>query len=453
MSPRANLSMNQGAHMTITVKNEKGLFAGQTTLSIHREVLLPIINEALAAKDERALRWINAFLALGKTTFRAGGHQYASEELAENTAEGWAAADARLAKGHDSNQWNKGFLSVNISNMPSGFGNETVQWNMSADTLRAHLDAFEALHQSAAAELAGLRVDAAAKERESAFLGELPKKTAFAKFKALAINELEEGWEAKGGEAWAIWMGSARELGYMDDKKRPSGAASARLFESSAAALRTAKAAKFGSDRGPAAIVRLRVECIEIVSSEQGASCTAVRQQMARQESLEILESMETASLDQIREALGEPMASPKPALTAPEEGSLAGRENGYACWVDVNARVSGYARDGASGFVNIRGDLGPLTGAVLKATASAAGHSHGYWGGQTSVVKVSCWPVGIDETIGEPNVANLRAAIDWEQAQAAEAALKKQDSDTLRARAEALSSGQAAPRRRARSL
>lgn len=440
--------------MTITVKNDKGLFAGHTGLAVHREVLLPIIHEALARKDEAALGWINSLLALGATALRTGGHGSSNETLTDNTAAGWVAADARMTKSNDADpdHWNKGFLFLNIPNMPSGFGNETVQWAQSAQGLRAHWEAFEALTQSASADLAGLRVDEAAKARENALMAALPKKTALAKMKSLAINELEEGWEAKGGEAWAIWMGSARELGYMDDKKRPAGAASARLFESSAAALRTAKAAKFGSDRGPASIVRLRVECVEIVSSEQGASCSAVRQQMARQESLEIAESMEEASLDQIRAALGEPTASPKPTLAAPEEGSLAGRENGYACWVDAGVSL-GYGRQGASGFVNIRGVLGPLTGAVLKATTSAAEHNHGYWGGQTSVVKISCWPVGIDETIGEPNVANLRAAIEWEQAQAAEAALKKQDSDKLRARAEELSSGQAAPRRRARSL
>lgn len=427
--------------MTTTVKNEKGLFGRPASLTVHKEVLLPLIAAAAQKEDAAALRWIDSLLSLGSSRFKQG-RQWPEEALSENTAKGWLVASGRLEP-EDKRHWSTGFLMLEIPNILSGFGNETAQWSAPAAQLAKHWETLAEIAQGAAAALSGLAGGKVEEARKN-LMKELPTKAAMAKMKSAAVQDLEEGWEAKGGEAWAIWMGSAREQGYMDDKKRPGGAASARLFESSAAALRTAKLAKFGADRGPASIVRLRVECVEITSSAEGSSCSAVRMQMAKREAQEISESMESASLDQIRQALGEPTSEPAQALAAPEAGSLAGREDGYGSWVDEAGNQS------KGGFLNIRGEAGPLTGAVLKSSAAGA-KGLGYW--QASVIKVSCWPVAIDETIGEPKDQSVRAAIEWERAAAEESALKKQDADALRARAQALMSGQAAPRRRASRL
>lgn len=406
--------------MTCIVKNEKGLFASPS----HEYI-------ATAAVE---------------------GAQKVAEHLGDEVAKQWLA-DLRKAypTTEQRGYWKNQSTVLVSAPVPGGMGNETAKWEQSASDLRSSWDALERLASSRAKALAGL--DKAAQslptlaEQLKAIDDGLPKKALWARVKKYTLEELEPGWEAKGGDAWAIWMGSPREQGYMDDKKRPAGAASARLFESAAAAERTAKAAKFGGDRGPAAIVKLRVQALEIVSSQPGAKCEAVRQTIAAREAQDIRDALEEASLDDIRLALGEPASEPQEALEAPAEGSLAGREDGYACWVDFSHQE--HAR---SGFVNIRSQLGPLTSAVLKATEKAASQKTTYWG-ESTIVKVSCSPVEISAVIGEPALSSVKAAIAWEQSVAASEALKKQDADTLRQRAQALSSGEAAPRRRARSL
>jgi hypothetical protein len=266
----------------------------------------------------------------------------------------------------------------------------------------------------------------------------------------MEMTELEPGWEAKGGHAWAIWMGSAREQGYMDDKKRPAGASAARLFESEAAALRTAKAAKFGGERGPAAIVRVGVECQEIVKSEPGANCAAPKMQMALREARELDAVLEEASLEEIRRVLGEAPEIEEAESSMPKEGSLAGREDGYACWVDV---PSSNGNAGRCGFLNIRNELGPLLGAALRATPEGAQSKSGYWNSNTAIVKVSCAPISVDAKLGEPEIASLQTAIAWEAAESAKAALQKQGAQALKDRASKLESGAAQPRRKSRSL
>lgn len=400
--------------MQTIVKNEKGLFASPSSSSVDGSKF-DALRKAAAGKPE-LLDWLAGF----------------------------EAACLR-------NEWGSGKhrrSALMLSNTLGGLGNETATWDIAAMDLRAWWDRLEELRSSLPAALGSWKPDGGfASEGLDEIDAALPKKAAVARAKAMVLEELEAGWEAKGGQAWAIWMGSPREQGYMDDKKRPAGAAGARLFESAAAAMRTAKAAKFGGERGPAAIVRLRVECVKIESSEPGSPCAAVRSHMARREALEIQESLEEASIDDIRRALGEPVADGAPAAEAPAEGSLAGREEGYACWIEGQA--GSWRED--SGFVNIRGAVGPLTGAVLKPTVKGAQQKG--WSGQSSIVRVACWPVAIDDLVGEPIVASLSCAIAWEQEQAASDALRKQDAQTLKARAQALESGQAAPRRRARSL
>lgn len=409
--------------MPTTVANEKGLFSSPLHCHIDGKSF-DVLTKASSA-DAESNAWLSRLLAI-------------------------APRDVQL--GSSFIRHRGGSAPLFMQNLPGGFSNETTQWDMSSSELIARWrDVAELIAQWPGVSKRLCTLPGAEAHVKS--LGEcLPKKAILDRIKNCVLKDLEPGWEADGGAAWAIWMGSPRELGYMDDKKRPAGAASARLFESPAAAERTAKAAKFGSDRGPAAIVRLRVECIAIESSDPGASCEAPRRKMAQREAQELIDSLEEASLDDIRRALGEQVVSDRSSLAQPPAtGSLAGREEGFACWVD---RTSSHSLDARkSGFVNIRSGLGPLTGAVLTSSAKASAQKSGYWAGETSVVKVACWPEAIESVIGEPNRISIDAAIAWESEQAAQAALSRQNADTLKARANALRSGEAAPRKRARSL
>jgi hypothetical protein len=117
---------------------------------------------------------------------------------------------------------------------------------------------------------------------------------------------------------------------------------------------------------------------------------------------------------------------------------------------VDVN---SANGQDGRCGFLNIRNELGPLPGAALRASADGAQSKAGYWNSNVSIVKVSCAPISVDAKLGEPEIASLEAAIAWESAESAKAALQKQGAQALRGRAEQLESGTAQPRRKSRSL
>ena len=407
-----------GAKMPIIIKNEKGLYATSSIIRIGA-VDFEAVKSAYGA-DEDCARWCAKF-----------------EGMMVKEGLYWGA------KKYPESYW------FTCPDVPSGFGNETQQWHKTESELRAwwrEIGELRADFSKWSKKLAK-KTDFASKSMD-AVEKFIPKAANIAKWEGFFLESLDPGWEAKGGSAWAIWMGSARQQGYMDDKKRPAGASGARLFESEAAAMRTAKAAKFGSDRGPAAIVRMGVQCQEISHSEPGALCEAPKQQMALREARELQDYLEEASLDDIRMALGESPSERAPKAEAPVAGSLAGGEDGFACWVDV---VGAESKRG--GFLNIRNELGPLLGAALRPTLEAAKNKSAYWGAHTSVVRVSCAPLSIDAKIGEPQVASLAAAIDWESKVASEAALEKQGAQALRSRAKALESGEVAPRRKSRSL
>lgn len=273
----------------------------------------------------------------------------------------------------------------------------------------------------------------------------LPKASAIKRMAGWTVEAAGAETAARAGEAWAIWMGGARELGYMDGKKRPAGAAGARLFESEKAALRTAKAARFGSDRGPAAIVRLIIEPLEVMPGAKGMD--AVRAELSRLESEELSRSMEEASLERLREALGE---APAPAPQIMDSGSLAGAEEGFARW------VSGGDEKAQAGFLNYDQRPGPLAGAQLHPTERGARDASYWWGAlsEDGVARVRARPIEIGELIGEPNVKELSKAIEIERDHREAQALARADQEALKARAAALQSGEATPApRRSRSL
>ena len=398
--------------MPVMLKNEKGLFARQERLSI------------VDADDFARL----SALAASRPCPAAQPWLADLRGVCEDAGSGWGKSKRTL---------------MCLGNMPGGFVNESQPWAVDRSGLARSWEAYGRLREGWAAARSELAA-AGAQEKTLAEMDKaLPSKAALAKLSKLSVEEREPGWQAKGGLAWAVWMGSERELGYMDGKKRPAGAASARLFESAAAATRTAKAADFGGERGPAAIVRLRVECVAIERERGSPKCDPVRLQMARREAEELRDSLEESSLEQIRHALGEASSamSSEPAPEPPPAGSLAGREEGFACWV-------GGQDEG--GFLNIRSGTGPLTGALLH--ANLAKSMQAGWG-DMAVVRVACWPEAIEAKIGEPNASSLGAAIAWEQEVARAEALRRQDADALRRRASELESGAAQPRRRARSL
>ena len=405
--------------MPTTIKNEKGLFLSSKLVGIDASMFESIAS--VLSSDPEGIQWIQTVRAL-----------------------------TRIEQSYNSNH--KGISHkypynhfLYFSELPSGFGNETQLWESSSAKIRSNWNQLVELI-SQWSQLSKKISPLTHKDQLKYFKTAFPSSKTIQKALTYHFTDLTPGWEAQGGDAWAIWMGSAREQGYMDDKKRPAGAASARLFESPSAAARTARLAKFGGDRGPAAIVRLHVECLDITSSDPGASCEAPRMIMAQREAHELMEAIEDASIDQIRRALGEPTNQAQNVLTTPPESSLAGCEEGFACWVE---RDVGHCH--SSGFVNIRYELGPLTSAVLKKKAADARKN--YWQGHTSIIKVGCRPIAIEELIGEPNVNSVESAIAWETEQAAINNLRKQDAQTLRDRAKALESGEATPRKRTRSL
>ena len=278
----------------------------------------------------------------------------------------------------------------------------------------------------------------------------LPSKAELKRVLTCVVVDLEPGWEARAGVAYAIWMGRSADKGYMDEYKLPVGSAGARLFESAAAATRTAKAAKFGADgvRGPAAIVRLVIEPVEVLMAESSKGNTP-RQAIAELEAAEIEAALEEASSEDIAEALGE---SPAPMLPAPNIGR-AGRQEGFACWSENllwSSDHKGTSQLSTQGFVNIRGDLGPLTSAVLAVDAHQARSKN--WG-DGCVVKVALRPVEIVEILGQPEILGLESCIAWEAESARRTALAKQTGEVLRARAAALLSGAASRKARSNRL
>lgn len=370
----------------------------------------------------------------------------------DDGAHGLTEAEAKLASemaalllslpGRGAKHWhNKGNDWVLLQAWPSGWANAQQAVKTSMAEVKKEWEVVakaRALLPKAAPALKKIG-------RELAELDEsIPKAPAIKRMGAWTVEEAGPEAAARSAEAFAIWMGGPRELGYMDGKKRPAGAASARLFESAGAALRTAKAAGFDVRRGPAAIVRLLIEPLEVVGESRGMN--AVRAELSRIESEALERSMEEASLERLREALGE---APPPEIQTIEEDSLAGAEEGYARW------TVGW-RENEAGFLNYDTTPGPLGGAMLHATEAQA-RQQGYY--QTSatedgVAKVRARPIEICERLGEPNVKELSKAIEIERDREQAEALAKVGQEALKARAEALRSGAAQPApRRSRSL
>lgn len=180
---------------------------------------------------------------------------------------------------------------------------------------------------------------------------------------------------ARGGTAWAIWM--EKEKGYMDAKKRGSGIEKARLFESSAAAKRTAVAARFGEgkERGPAAVVEIAIEATAIIECEGSASerTNPVRAELARREAEELTRALDFEG--ETTEARGD------------EWGEA------IALWLMHPWKEGEYA-----GFRNARGCEGPLAGAQLYDEKSWRSALRGSDAG----VRVRVRPTRVSERLGE---------------------------------------------------
>lgn len=236
------------------------------------------------------------------------------------------------------------------------------------------------------------------------------------------IEEYSDAKAAEPGYGWAIWMGSARNLGYMDDKKRAAGAGSARLFESEAAALKTAKSARFGdegSERGPCAVVKMFIEPIEVLN-ENGVNSAIIQEVIKRKEAMELREALEYGNVEGIQAAL-EDLEIPDVKL----RNALAGQEEGLAFWVKNNY----YGQDGDEGFLNYRNQVGPLNGATIHKLNSK---KEVYYDGAIKV-RVRIRPVEIGTKIGEPDVKDVEQAIEFEQSQIDYEVLKRQTKETLK--------------------
>lgn len=423
--------------MSCAIKNEKGLsgrcerayLASRDSLG---KAQAKLASDTLLSPNEKdqAVELVEALLGLQKHP----KPMYRSGRRPGQPAEEWATMSA----------W------------PSGWVNEQQPVGMTPQEARAEWALAQRIRAAMALGLPAL-------EKIGIPLSELeanaPKASSLKKTSAWTVEEAGAHLAANAGFAWAIWMGGARELGYMDDKKRPAGAASARLFESAAAASRTAKAARFGGDRGPAAIVKLRIEPTDIVEASPGAG-DEVRMELASIEARSLESAMEEASLDRLREALGE---GPGREAPAPQpEGSLAGAESGFAVWRDTREKAAFSTPSGGgdsslgAGFINYKGELGPLVGATLHASAQKAKSAYyvGYGGARDAIVRVRSQPAEVCALIGEPNVKELQSAIEAEEERNTSAALAKADASALRARAASLESGAAQPApRRSRSL
>lgn len=333
---------------------------------------------------------------------------------------------------------------------PGGYGHRTHAWEQSASELRkawsdllelrsrwdsVHLGLLSGAWPRTGAALLAPPGPATLREACAEIESFIPRQAAMKRHLGAVFADLEPGWEARGGEAYAIWMGGAK-LGFMSDTKRPVGAAAARLFESVEAAAHKLRAVHLGASQRRAAIVRMRVELVAIESSEPGSSAHGPRMAIASREARELEDSLIEASLDEITRALGE-VSEPGSFPHAPRD-PVAGRQEGFACWVD--------GAGGQKGFVNPLGEVGSLQSATLKATAEAAARRGST--GQITIVRVACWPVAIEGLTGTPDLSRLAAAIAWEEEAERREALARQSAQALRERARVLSSGEAAPRR-----
>lgn len=326
-----------------------------------------------------------------------------------------------------------------LQHCPGGYGHRTHAWEQSASELRqawTDLLALRSLWNLVRPQLlsGAWPVSPAAflappgptlKEACSAIESFIPKEAAMKRHLGAIFTDLEPGWEAQGGVAFAIWMGGPKQ-GFMSDTKRPVGAAAARLFESTEAAAHKLRALHLGLSHERAAIVRMRVEIVGIESSEPGAHGHAPRMAIAKREARELEDSLNQASLDDIARALGADVpASPIPH----QRDTLSGRQEGFACWID--------GPGGHGGFINPFGDKGSLLSATLKATAEAAFRRGS--GGPATIVRVTCQPVAIERIVGEPDVTRLKASIACEEEVVRCEALARQSAETLRERAREL--------------
>lgn len=406
--------------MSITIKNEKGLNA----TSCYEKSLIEVEK---IEKMKVALK-----IGLEKGLMTEAEHQLATAFLQQIES-----LPGRSEPGYYSRK-----ISVTYVGWPTGWGNEHNPVNTTKENVEKEWETLKAIRaQYKKAVVIFDKVSWDLKELDT----NLPKESSLKKSASWIVEEVDPNAAARAGFGWAIWMGSPRELGYMDGKKRPAGAASARLFESEAAAVRTAKAARFGTDRGPAAIVKLMIEPLELVESSGGGD--EVRAEMARIESASITQALEEASLERLQAVLGDSSAV-NVAIPEDPEGSLAGSDTGYALW-------RGYKDMDGSGYVNYNGGAGPLNGALLRSSLKDVKnnmYSYGAVEGHT-VVKVKARPVEIGQLIGEPNVKELNEAIELEHQRQEAASLSKANVEALKARAAALQSGAAQPAPRRRSL
>ena len=184
-------------------------------------------------------------------------------------------------------------------------------------------------------------------------------------------------------DGFAIWMDD--KSGWMDFKKNSSPYCSgARLFESAAAAARTAKAAKFGDakERGPALIVKINVDPFDIIDSNviQGHSLGFITSIIAQREA-DILEQTISNFTFESNDSI----------IKIPD-----GAFEGVAIWLEDN-----YYNTNSAGFKNQRGLTGPISGAQLHKDLQEAKRSAGYYSNATAFVRVFARPVEIIESIG----------------------------------------------------
>lgn len=111
----------------------------------------------------------------------------------------------------------------------------------------------------------------------------------------------------RSNNAFAIFM-AGTEKGFMNDNKKPTAIGSVRLFESKAAAERTAKAALFGSPsggRGPALIVQLEVTAQNVAFTIDSKPATgSILEHFALLEAKEIENAIEDASFNSLLQRL-----------------------------------------------------------------------------------------------------------------------------------------------------
>jgi len=360
---------------------------------------------------------------------------------------------------------------------PHGWVNETQIADISLESMNAHIDLIKQLHALRAPltalckthkiahpdfspeQLAHWRHSAEELEKmaKKTPMDAIPGAAAIKKIETAVIEEAGPAQSARAGHAFAIWMGDRRDTGYMDTKKRPAGAAGARLFESAEAAARTARAASFGDGKakGPAAIVQLAIEPIALEPGH--ATPTEIMGALAHIEQAQLQAAIEAVSLDRIRELLGVSPApvAPDDPLPNLDSNSLAGAQSGWAVWRDYRSDQHPHQ---TAGFVNQRDGLGPLVGAVLFELLQTAERKLNAWSRSQSdaILRVVARPVEIVALLGSPYVAPLENAIEHERAMAEKAALARANADSLRARAQLLESGAAQPtpaRRRSNRL